>query len=259
MKSAETKKKTDRKSRILELLTENESLTPMELTHILNVSLSTARRDLDEMAEAGLIKRKFGSAETLSLPGEEMPFALRSTVNQNEKTRIARAALDLVENGDTIFIAGGSTTLEFAKLLPGQKRITVITHSLRVANILVDKPGIDLILMGGSLLPDEQIMVSPLAETATPQYRANKLFYGTQAVNLKHGLTHSRVTEVNMERTIARMVDHIILLVDHSKFGKTAPVFVMPISSIHTVVTGRELDEQIVFELEETNIKVVLA
>lgn len=259
MKSSEAKKKTSRKSRILELLAENETLTPNDLADIMKVSLSTARRDLDEMAEAGLIKRKFGRAEMLTPPGEEMPFALRSTVNQDEKGRIARAALDLVENGDTIFISGGTTNLELAKLLPGQRRVTVITHALRVANALVDKPGIDLILMGGSLLSDEQIMVSPLPEGSTPQYRANKLFYGTQAVSVKHGLTHSRVTEVNMERTIARMVDQIILLVDHTKFGKTASVFVMPISSIHTVVTGRELDEQIVSELEATNIKVMLA
>lgn len=258
MRVAGTKKKSVRKSEILSLLRENESVSINELADLVQVSLSTVRRDLDEMMEEGLIKRKFGSAEILSSVGREPSFALRSTYAQEEKRRIARAALDLVGNNETVFISGGSTTLEFARLLPGQRRLTVITHSLRVANLLVDKPGIDLMLLGGAVLPDEQTTHGHLTEWAAQQFRADKMIYGIQAVSLRHGLTYSQVVEVSTDRAITKIVNQVILLAEHTKFGKVAPVSVMPVTDVHVIITGKELDRQMLDELEAAGVRIIL-
>jgi len=259
MRVAGTKKKSVRKSEILSLLRENESMSIIELAKVVQVSLSTVRRDLDELMEEGLIKRKFGSAEILSSVGREPSFALRATYCEEEKQRIARAALDLVENNETVFITGGSTTLEFARLLPGQRRLTVITHSLRVANLLVDRPGIELMILGGAVLPDEETTHGHLTEWGAQQFRADKLIYGIQAVSLRHGLTYSQVVEVSTDRAIAKIVNQVILLADHTKFGKVAPISVMPVTDVHVIVTGRELDRQMVSELEAVGVRVVQA
>ena len=258
MKTTGFKKKTERKSKILELITEKDSISLVDLAGIMNTSLSTIRRDLDELANAGLIKRKFGSAQMIAPPGEEMPFAWRATLNVEEKRRIAKAALDMVQNGETIFLGGGSTVNELARLLPGQRRVTVITNALKVANILIDKIGIDVIVLGGSVLPEEQTIHSHLISTEIQQFHANKMFYGVQAVSLKHGLTMSRVVEVNTDRAIAKTVDEIILLVDHSKFGKNAPMAVMPISAVRTIITGNELDSRVKEELKAANVNLIL-
>jgi len=258
MKTTGSKKKTERKSKILELISEKDSISLVDLAGIMNTSLSTIRRDLDELANAGLIKRKFGSAQMIAPPGEEMPFAWRSTLNTDEKRRIALAGLETVQNGETIFLGGGSTVIELARLLPGQRRVTVISNALRVFNLLVDKPGIDLIALGGMVLPEEQTIHSHLTGSVMQQFHSNKMFYGVQAISLKHGLTLSRVVEVNTDQAIAKTVDQIILLVDHSKFGKNAPMAVMPVSAVHTIITGKELDPQVKDEFQAANVRLVL-
>lgn len=259
MRRSDMMKKGARKSEILRLLRENESMALHDLARILGISLSTARRDLDELVEARLVRRRFGSAEIATPPGEEIPYALRAIVCEDEKRRIARAALDLVQNGETIFISSGSTASEFARLLPGQRRLTVITNALRVANVLVDQPGIELIVLGGAVRPDEQSMHGHLTEWGAQQFRANKMFYGIQAINLRHGLTHSQVVEVNTDRVIANSVTEVIVLADHTKFGKIAPVLVLPLSGVHVIVTGQEVAQEIVDGLVAAQIKVILA
>jgi DeoR/GlpR family transcriptional regulator of sugar metabolism len=256
--NSEAGKRSIRKSKLLELISEHESIYLESLSEMMGVSLSTIRRDLEDLELSGLISRKAGKVRLIVPPGEEIPFALRATVNQDEKRRIAKAALDLVQNGETVFIAGGSTALEFAQLLPGQRRLTVITHALRVASLLADKPGIELIILGGAVLSDEQTMHSHLTEWAASQFRASKLIYGVQAINLKHGLTLSRVIEVNTDRAIARNVEQIILLADHSKFGKVASCSIMPISDAHLIITGRELDQQIAADFEAAHIPLLI-
>jgi DeoR/GlpR family transcriptional regulator of sugar metabolism len=181
-------------------------------------------------------------------------------LNQDEKQRIAHAALNLISNGDTIFyISSGSTALELARLLPGARRVTVVTNALRVANALADKPGIDLMLLGGAVRSDEQTLHGLLTEYGAQQFRAHKMFYGVESISVRHGLTHSQVIEVNTDRMIARMVDQVIVLADHSKFSRVSAVSVLPISEVHTVITSQELDQHFVNELKENQVEVILA
>lgn len=259
MRVTNTKKKVNRKAEILDLLREQQSTSLQDLADAMHTSLSTVRRDLEEMVAEGLVRRKFGSVAMAAAPGDETPFALRATLNQAEKKRIARAALELIKNGDTIYISSGTTTLELARLLPGQRRVTVITNALRVANLLVDQPGIDLMLLGGALRPDEQTMHGPLTEWGTQQFRAQSMFYGVEAISARHGLTHSQVVEVNTDRAIAQMVNQVIVLADHTKFERVAPVSVLPLASIHIVITGHELESALVEELQSGGIKVIQA
>jgi len=259
MRIAGTKKKSVRSAEILSILHNRISISIIDLTKAMNVSLSTIRRDVQELVEEGLVKQKAGQVEIAGAIGREQSFALRAMLGQGEKQRIAATALELIENGDIIFIGGGSTTLEFARLLQGKRRLTIITHSLRVASLLVDKAGIDLLVLGGAILPGEQTMHGHLTEWATQQFRANKIIYGIQAFSVQHGLTISQPVEVNTDRAIARMVDQIILLADHTKFGKVAPISVMPARDIHVIVTGRELDHQIADEIERAGIRLILA
>jgi len=251
-------KRTERRANLIRLLQENQPISVYDLSQTSGLSQSTLRRELHELAEEGLVKVNVGQV-ALAASAEEMPYAFRKMANIDLKRKIARASLDLIQNGETVFIAGGTTTLELARLLPGQRRLTVITNALRLANVLVDVPGIDLVLLGGAIRPGEQTMHGHLTEWGVHQFRADKLIYGTQAINLQHGITHSQIVEVSTDRALANVATQVIILADHTKFGKVAPSFVFSFEKVHILVSDRELAEDTVKSLRSKNIQVILA
>jgi DeoR/GlpR family transcriptional regulator of sugar metabolism len=252
-------KRIERKTALLHFLQENEAIPINELARQMEVSSSTLRRELRDLANDSLVAITIGKVSLAKPSNEERPFALRGLLNSEEKKRIGRMALELVHNGDTIFIAGGTTTLEFARLLPCQRRLTVITNALRVVGLLVDQPGIDLIALGGAVRPGEQTLHGHLTDWGVSQFRADKLFYGIEAISLQHGLTHSQIVEVSTDRAFANAATQTIILADHTKFGKVAPALVMPLDRVHVIVTDRDLAPEIVESLSAKGIKVILA
>ncbi len=255
---ASSSKRTDRKAVLIRLLQEKEPISIQDLAQVSGLSQSTLRRELHQLAEERLIKVKVGQV-ALATSSEEMPFAFRKMLNIDVKQKIAQAALDLIQNGETIFIAGGTTTLELARLLPRQRRLTVITNALRVVNLLVDVPGIDLVVLGGALRPGEQTLHGHLTEWGVHQFRADKLFYGVEAINLQHGVTHSQIVEVGTDRALANAATQVIVLADHTKFGKVAPAFVLALEKIHILVSDRNLSEEVLQSLKSKNVRVILA
>jgi DeoR family transcriptional regulator of aga operon len=249
----------ERRVAILQVLERHDALSIDDLAHQLQVSSSTLRRELRELAVDGLVRVSIGNVSLSSPSNEERPFALRALMNRTEKARIGRAALDLVQNGDTVFISGGTTPLELAKLLPGQRRLTVITNALRVVDVLVDQAGIELVTLGGAVRPSEQTLHGHLTELGVTQCRADKLFYGIEAISLQHGLTHSQITEVSTDRALANAATQTIVLADHTKFGRVAPALVMPIERVHIIVTDRDLPPEIAQALRSKAIQVILA
>jgi DeoR/GlpR family transcriptional regulator of sugar metabolism len=252
-------KRSDRMIEIIRHLQADEQIALDALADRLEVSESTLRRDLREIEKSGYVTITAGKVSLSSRPGDEMPFPLRELNNQDEKHRIARAALGLIQNGETIFISGGTTTLELARMIPGQRRVTVITNSLRVANILVDQWGIDLVILGGKVRPDEQTLHGHLTEWGAQQMRADKFFYGIQAVSPVHGLTHGQLVEVSTDRALADAATQVIVLVDHTKFGKVAPALVLPLNKVNILITGKELSREYLDGLQSQNVQVLLA
>jgi DeoR/GlpR family transcriptional regulator of sugar metabolism len=204
-----------------------------------------------------LLQRRAGRIALNAFGDDELPLQLRAAVNREEKQRIARAALHLIQNGETIMISGGTTTLELARLLPGQRRLTVITNALPAADLLSDKAGINLIVLGGVVRLGERTMHGHLTESGAQELRADKFFYGIQAISLQHGLTHNQLQEVTTDRALANSATQLILLADHTKFGRVAPALVLPLSRVHTLVTGCETPADILESLSEQGIHVL--
>ena len=227
-----------------------------DLADSLGVSGSTLRRDLCELEEAGVVRVISGRVEVSAASGDEMPFGLRALLNHAEKERIAGAALELIQNGETIFIAGGSTALELARRLPG-RRLTVITNSMRVASILINISGIQLIILGGRVRSGEQTLHGHLTEWGAQQMRADKLIYGVQAISLQHGLTHGQMVEVSTDRALAAASSQVIVLADHTKFGQVAPALVLPLSKVHTIITGLETPAETITALQKLGVQVI--
>jgi DeoR family transcriptional regulator of aga operon len=252
-------KRSERQDEILRVLRTNGPASIGDLAANLGTSQVTLRRDLRVLSEAGLLERKTGRVALISDGDNELPLQLRTKLNHEEKQRIARAALDLIRNGETIMISGGSTTYELARLLPGQRRLTVITNALPVAELLADKPGINLIVLGGMLRQGERTMHGHLTEMGAQELRAEKFFYGIHAISIQHGLTHNHLQEVSTDRSLINASIQTIVLADHTKFGSVAPAIVVPVTQIHTVISGCELAPDMVEGLEARDVRVILA
>jgi DeoR/GlpR family transcriptional regulator of sugar metabolism len=254
-----SRKHNERRTAMLHMLQKTDSVPIAQLAQELGTSSSTVRRELHDLLEKGLVMVSVGKVQLATPSLEERPFVLRSLLNQEEKVRIAQAALELVQNGDTIFIAGGTTTFELVRLLPGRRRLTVITNALRVIDLLVDQPGIDLITLGGAVRPGEQTMHGHLTDWGVSQFRADKLFYGIEAISLQHGLTHSQLVEVSTDRALANSATETIVLADHTKFNKIAPALVIPLEQVHVIVTDKDLPDETIEALRAKGIRVILA
>ena len=250
---------TERQRQIVRALRPDQAIPLGDLARTIGISESTLRRELAALVEDGLVERQSGKL----LPGysaaAEIPLLVRTTINADEKQRIAKAALELVGNGETIFVAGGTTTLEFARLLPGQRQLTVVTNALPVANVLVSQRGIKLVVLGGEVRNGEQTMHGHLTVFGCQELRADKLFYGVEGISLEHGVTHSQLIEVSTDRALIGACRETILLADHTKFDKVASALVAPLSQVSRIVSGRELPTEFIEGLQAQGVQVILA
>ncbi len=250
---------TERQQKIVQALLTGQAIPLDELAQAMGISESTLRREVSALEEDGLVVRQSGKLLPAYSEASEIPLVIRTTINADEKKRIARAALELVRNGETIFVAGGTTTFEFARLLPGQRQLTVVTNALPVANVLVSQRGIKLVVLGGEVRRGEQTMHGHLTVYGSQELRADKLFYGVEGISLEHGITHSQLVEVSTDRALISACTETILLADHTKFGKVAPALVAPLSQVHRIVTGSELSPAFLTGLQNRGVQVILA
>jgi DeoR/GlpR family transcriptional regulator of sugar metabolism len=249
----------ERQQLIVEIVCEQRTVTVEELSARLGVSEATIRRDLDKLNQSGMLQRAHGGAIAVQQTEPEPPVVRREVGNQDLKRRIGRATADLIEEGDTIFLGSGTTTIEVARHLGGKRRLRVITNALNVANVLATMPDITTILIGGMLRHSEMSLIGHLAEQSVADLTANKVIMGVRALSAERGLTNDFGLETSLDRTIVKCASQLIVVADHSKIGKTASVVIAPASAVHTLVTDTFATQERVEELRQLGIRVILA
>jgi DeoR/GlpR family transcriptional regulator of sugar metabolism len=251
--------KGERHKRIRRLIEDNGRATVAELSVLFGVSEATIRRDLEEMDERGWIRREHGGALCADRATAEPPILQRVAEQESEKRRIGRAAAQLVQDGETIFIGSGTTTLEVARNLGAVENLTVITNALNIVTELVNCSGITLIVIGGLLRPSELSLVGHLTEQALKELRADKVFLGMRAVNIQDGLTNDYLPETMTDRAIIGIASEVILAADHTKFGRVSTSRVAPVTAVDIIVTDDEVPDTIIHQFEELGIRVIIA
>ncbi len=175
------------------------------------------------------------------------------------KRGIALVAAEQIRPGDVVLIDGGQITTYLAEALVEKENITVITNSVAVFDILRDQPNITLILTGGLLRHASDTLTGPTAEAALRELRADKLFLAVAGVSLDFGLSHTHLAEVAMKQAMIRAAREVILLADHTKFGRETMVQVAPTGAVHKLVTDNALPASIRLDLTKLGIKIILA
>ncbi len=249
----------ERRATIMQVITDQGAVTVADLCERFQVSDMTIRRDLSALEKAGLIRRIHGGAVSSRGRSYEPPFLTRAQESRAAKQAIAALAAELVNDGDSIALDVGSTTLEMARHLTGKHDITVLTASLPVANVLADHPGIRVILTGGILRHGEQSMIGAIAEEAFARFHVDKAFIGIGGVDLENGLTEYNVEDAQVKQAMIRSSQYRILLADSTKFGRTTFASVAPLTEIDRIITDDELDMSYRTALEELGIRVHVA
>ena len=247
---------TQRHDNLRELIRGSGVIRVEEICRRLGISPATARRDLDELEAAGAIRRVHGGAVSVESRLEEPLFDDKASIAAREKNRIAGAALKFVENGDTIYLDGGSTVLELARLLRERTNITVVTNSLRAAHELAGR-GPRLILIGGELRRLSQTMVGPLTRCVLQELHVDKAFMGTIGLTLKEGLTTTDPSEAFTKELVTSRARQVILLADSGKAGKVSFARAGKIENVHVLITDKQLDKNFAKELTNLKIKLV--
>ena len=214
-----------RGQKILKILEMNPEIRVPELSKALGVSEATIRRDLDKLEESGQVERVHGGALLIEQAAYEPPVLHRIDDLADEKRRIGRAAADLIQSGDSVFIGSGTTTLEVANNLIGKKNLTVVTNALTVLNALAQLDGISVISTGGLLRASELSFIGHISELALGEVRVDKAIIGIPALDIEAGLTNDYLPEVMTDRTIINMAAELVVVADHSKFGKAASAY----------------------------------
>lgn len=251
--------KEERLRMTLEALREQGKVTVPELSNIFGVSEITIRRDLNELARQGLVRRAHGGAVFPVEAPPEPPVIQRMQENRDLKIRIARAAAGLVDAGDTIFISSGSTATYVARQLADRKNLTVVTNSISVATELASAEGITVVVLGGMLRASELSMVGHITEQALREVRIDKVIIGMRAVSPQAGLTNDYLPEVMTDRAILHVASEIILVADHTKLGKTASAYVAPLDRVTKLVTNREADPALLAQIRQMGVEVIEA
>ncbi len=247
-----------RHERLLQIMSKEHVVRVEELARQLRVSSATIRRDLDELEGLGEIRRVHGGAVGIGSRLEEPLFDDKTSLAAKEKQRIARAALKFIEPNDTIYLDGGSTVLELARLLKDRSNITVVTNSIRAAIELAAR-GPRLILIGGDLRRLSQTLVGALTRLTLDGLHLDKAFMGTMGLTLEEGLTTTDPSEAYTKELVMKHAREVYLLADHSKVGKVSFTQAGELERVRVLIMDDRIDRKFAQRLRKLGVDVVRA
>lgn len=231
-----------RQQHALGMIRARGSVSVAALAGSLAVSEATVRRDLDMLAEQGLVDRVRGGACAPRAPihpeADAHPFRVVATQASQEKRMIARRAAALVSDGDVVALDIGTTVFAMCEHLRARS-ITVVTASLAVVRALADAPRIDVVILGGVLRSNYESMVGVLTESCLRQVRADIAFLGAAGVRPDGSVLDSTPSEVPIKRAMIDIATRSWLLVDHQKFPGTGFLEIAPMGDFTGLVTDR--------------------
>lgn len=248
-----------RRKKILQLLSETGQVMVGALSEQFSVSEVTIRNDLDQLEKKNmLIRARGGALKFEASVGLDQRLADKHRINHQEKARIGKRASLLVNEGDTIIIDSGSTTAEMVKNLPDFQDLTIITNALNIANQLVNKSNINMIIPGGYLRKNMLSLVGPQSEKSLRNFNVDKAFLGVDGFDTKSGVFTPSVEEARLNEIMIEVSKEVILLVDSSKFKRRSFAFICSINDIDKVITDDKITDDDKKRLLDAGVEVII-
>jgi len=248
----------ERQREIVGLVERERSVRVNLLARRFQVTEETIRRDLEKLEREGKLVRSHGGAVFFGHGGRETPIAERAVHSVQEKTAIARDAVQRIEEGDTILVDASTTAMQMVRLLPDIE-LTVLTNSLQVCQELAGRTRMRVICTGGELSVLSLSFVGPRAEQMLADYHVNRLFFSCTGVDLSYGLSDINEDQAVLKQRMMAAADHTYLLADRSKFGIRALKRFGALEEVKTMITNDGLNPALLAALAEREITVVQA
>jgi DeoR/GlpR family transcriptional regulator of sugar metabolism len=247
----------ERRQVILERLARDRTVVSADLCTSLDVSADTIRRDLDELARAGLLLRVHGGA----LPPRPgwLTHAERSRERPDEKVAIARVAAGLLQDGQVIVLDGGTTTLQVAQQLPAGLRATIATNSPVIATALAEHRGIQVLVVGGRLMAGDLVAVGAETVATLRSIRADVCILGVCSLHPEAGIGVHDYDEAPVKLAMIEGAARVIAVAAANKLDTMAPFHVAPITELTHLVTERDVPDAIVARYRDKQIEVLRA
>ena len=246
-------KMTERHTKILELLTENQRVEVTELSDLFQVSQVTIRKDLDQLENRGFIKREHGFATLNS--SDDMNSRL--AYHYDLKQKIAKLACTDIQDGETVMIESGSCCALLAlEIAQTKKDVTIITNSAFIADYIRKISKNKMILLGGEYQNESQVLVGPITRKCVESFFVDKFFIGADGFSESTGFTGNDYMRSETVKDMAKQAKHVIVLTESAKFHQIGVVNLLPTKDVSCVVTDRNIPEYYETYLLEQNIQI---
>lgn len=237
--------KSFRLNRMEQYILEKDSVSMTELCDEFMISMNTARMDVAALVEKGAIKKVYGGV-TANRQNALVPFEERKMKNNTRKRAICKAAAELVDDGDIIYIDSGTTTMYLVDFLKDKKNITILTHNLNAIMKAIPYPNLEIICLPGTL--DRRTNSFVAAETARilARYNIKKSFIASAGVTENGDITNSSPMEFEIKCAAIANSTHNYLLIDSTKFGRSSLLTFAKLSDMERVISDNECDKAFV-------------
>jgi len=246
-----------RRNDVLEFVRQRRFASLPELRSAFPVSESTIRRDLEYLEEQGAARRIHGGVLYSGTSPKLPHFDAQQPAEWPEKQSIAAQVAQLIADGDTLLLDGGSTTYEVARLLVG-RAVHVVTNSLPIANLLAADSSSDLVLIGGNICPRSGVAQGPYADRMIAELRVRRVILSVAGVH-EEGFFNNNLMLVETQRAMLRAADEVIVAVDHTKFGRQSLAHLAPLDAADRVVADEQVDTAWRERLGAAGVELIIA
>ncbi|WP_018479450.1 DeoR/GlpR family DNA-binding transcription regulator [Pontibacter roseus] len=226
--------KEERQAFIIKQINLHNKVLSSDLSLKLNVSEDTVRRDLNELAESGQILKVHGGALSKSF---HYPFSQSEVYAKESKKEVARKVINLLKDGMSVLVGGGTTMIEVARMIPDTLRSTFFTVSPLVALELAERSNINVILLGGQLSKNSHIMIGAQVVNQLSEIKVDLCILGTNSLSVEDGLTDSDWEVVQVKKAMIRSAKRTAIMSIAEKLGSDQNMKVCDLNSIHYLVT----------------------
>lgn len=246
---------------VLSAVEERPVVTVADLCSLTGASEATIRRDIATLHMQNKLKRVRGGAEAINPPQfvglAGRPFAVNEALHSREKQAIARAAVDLCQDGDAIIINGGTTTFQMVHPM-ASRRMQVFTNSFPIAEHLLKHSKNTIMLSGGTIYREQNIILSPFDNDVTRNFCARRMFMGAQGLG-PLGLMEADPLLIQAEQKLIGQADELVVLVDSSKFEQRSSLVLCPLDRINTVITDEGISDKAAAMLDAADVTLIVA
>ena len=252
---------TERHRIILSAVQEKPVATVQELVDLTSSSEATIRRDIAALHLKKAVRRVRGGVEAITPPPfvgiAGRPFSVNETMHAAQKRAIAREAVKLCRDGEPIIINGGTTTFQMVHFLTG-RRMPILTNSFAIAEHLLKHSRNTVLLPGGTVYREQNIILSPFDNDVTRNFYARRMFMGAQGLG-PLGLMEGDPLLIQAEQKLVDQADELIVLIDSTKFRQRSSLILCGLSRIAAVITDEGIDDREAKMLENAGVTLIVA